>query len=286
MSDQLLDVFTIKLRINVLVQKNELLNHHLIFKLSCIKLDLILLKNQIVDKLFYMKKSIVSLSIAFIFFTMAATGLLLYIKKKAHVIEMSHTVFGLLFVLMASFHIYNNWKSIKAYGVEKQKSSLSKEVIYIFITFAVVITLSLSGVLEPIAEFGRIFVKPKKPSDSTINFVEKITNQDVEGKEVTLMIQKEEKLKGASLGVYVVDSMGLVVEKLFSPDSLQEGPAANLILTSKVVTSAPFTLRVIAKGLETADTLTTGIKSLEPGFFQSVDTKNSGFKRVYLEVGK
>ena len=244
------------------------------------------MKNQILNNLFNMKKSIVSLSIAFIFFTMATTGLLLYIKQKAHVIEMSHTVFGLLFVLMASFHVYNNWKSIKAYGVEKQKSSLSKEVIYIFLTFAVVITLSLSGVLEPIAEFGRIFAKPKKPSVPSINFVEKSTQEDVEGTMVTILIQKGEKAKEATFAVAVIDSVGLVVEKLFMPDSIQEGSSPNLILTSKIATAAPFTLRFIATGKENSDTLTANINSLAPGFFQSIDTKNSGFKRVYLEVGK
>jgi hypothetical protein len=233
-----------------------------------------------------MKKSIVSLSIAFIFFTMAVTGILLYVKQKAHVIEMSHTVFGLLFVLLASFHVYNNWKSIKSYGVQKQKSSLTKEVVYIFLTFAVVITLSLSGVLEPIAEFGRIFAKPKKPSEPSINFVEKISNQNIDGKEITLMIQKEEKSKGAKIGIDVIDTLGLVVENLYTPDSLQEGPSANLILTTKVKTSAPFTLRVIAQEKGIADTLKGAISNLDAGLIQSIDTKNSGFKRVYFEVKK
>jgi len=256
------------------------------FKSIYIKLESIFLKNQILNNLFYMKKSIVSLSIAFIFLTLATTGLLLYFKQKAHVIEMSHTVFGLLFVLMASFHLYNNWKSIKAYSVEKQKSSLSKEVIYIFLSFAVVITLSLSGVLEPIAEFGRIFAKPKKPSVPSVNFVEKSTQQDVEGTVVTMLIQKGEKSKDATLGIAVLDSLGLVVENLYTPDSLQEGSSSNLILTSKVKTAAPFTLRFIATGKENSDTLTGNITLLVPGFFQSIDTKGSGFKRIYLEVGK
>lgn len=233
-----------------------------------------------------MKKSIVSLSIAFIFFTMATTGLLLYIKQKAHVIEMSHTVFGLLFVLLASFHVYNNWKSIKAYGVEKQKSSLSKEVIYIFLTFAVVITLSLSGVLEPIAEFGRIFAKPKKPSAPSINFVEKSTTQIKTGKDITLVIQKDEKSIGAALGVDVVDSLGAVVENLYSSDSTQEGPNPNIILSGKVMTTPPFRLRIIAIGKESADTLKSDISNLDAGLFQSLDIKNSSFKRIYLDVKK
>jgi hypothetical protein len=233
-----------------------------------------------------MKKNVVSLSIAFIFLTMAVTGILLYVKQKAHVIEMSHTVFGLLFVLLASFHLYNNWKSLKAYSVQKQKSGLSKEVVYIFLTFAVVITLSLSGVLEPIAEFGKIFAKPKKQAEPSINFLEKSTNQQNDGKEITLMIQKEEKLKGAKLGIDVIDSLGLVVENLYTPDSIQEGPSANLFLTTKVKTAAPFTLRVIAQGKESTDTLKSDISNLDAGLVQSLDIKNSSFKRIYLDVKK
>jgi hypothetical protein len=187
---------------------------------------------------------------------------------------------------MASFHIYNNWKSIKAYGVEKQKRSLSKEVIYIFLSFAVVITLSLSGVLEPIAEFGRIFAKPKKPAVPSINFVEKTSHQDVEGTMITMLIQKDEKSKESTIGVDVIDSMGMVVENLFTPDSIQEGSSPNLMLTTKVATASPFTLRFIATGKEKSDTLTESINSLAPGFFQSIDTKGSGFRRVYLEVRK
>jgi cytochrome b561 len=233
-----------------------------------------------------MKKNVVSLSIAFIFLTMAVTGILLYIKQKAHVIEMSHTVFGLLFVLLASFHLYNNWKSIKSYSVQKQKSSLTKEVVYIFLTFAVVITLSLSGVLEPIAEFGKIFAKPKKQSETSIDFVEKSTIQNKTGKEMTLVIQKDEKSIGASLVVDVVDSLDVVVENLYSSDSTQEGPTPNLILSGKVLTTPPFTLRIIAIGKESADTLKSNISNLDAGLFQSIDTKNRGFKRVYLEVKK
>ena len=254
---------------------------------ECIKFGCkIIISQQINNKQSIMKKSIVSLSIAFIFLTMAVTGILLYVKQKAHVIEMSHTVFGLLFVLMASFHLYNNWKSIKSYGVQKQKSSLTKEVVYIFLTFAVVITLSLSGVLEPIAEFGRIFAKPKKPSEPSINFVEKSTIQIKTGKDITLVIQKDEKSIGAALGVDVVDSMGAVVENLYSSDSTQEGPTPNIILSGKVMTTPPFTLRIIAAGKENTDTLKSNINNLDAGLFQSIDTKNRGFKRVYLEVKK
>ena len=57
-------------------------------------------------------KNLVSLTIAIAFFLLATTGILLYVKQKAHFIEMTHTIFGLVFISYAIFHIFNNWDSI------------------------------------------------------------------------------------------------------------------------------------------------------------------------------
>jgi len=60
------------------------------------------------------KKNIISLSVAFAFLALSITGILLYVKQKAHAVEMTHTIFGLIFVSFAVFHIVNNWSSITA----------------------------------------------------------------------------------------------------------------------------------------------------------------------------
>jgi hypothetical protein len=227
------------------------------------------------------KKNIVSLSIAFIVLVISVTGILLYIKQKAHIIEMSHAIFGLLFVLLGAFHIYNNWKSLKSYSVEKQ--SISKEIIYVFLTFAVILTLSLTNVLEPIAEFGVIFAKGKKPSQG-ISFAERRTNQDKIGKSVSFIIQKNEKSMDAALAIDIVDSTNSTLEKLYGSDSVQVGPPSNLILNTKIQAAAPFTIRVVAKEKENQSVYTGVVKSLESGIYQPINTSNTLLKRVILEV--
>lgn len=54
-------------------------------------------------------KNIISLTIGFAFLSIAVTGILLYIKQKSHAAEITHTVFGLIFIGFAIFHIMNNW---------------------------------------------------------------------------------------------------------------------------------------------------------------------------------
>ena len=51
------------------------------------------------------KKNLISLSVAFAFLALSITGILLYVKQKAHAVEMTHTIFGLIFVSFAIFHI-------------------------------------------------------------------------------------------------------------------------------------------------------------------------------------
>ena len=234
-----------------------------------------------------MKKNIISLSVAFAFLTLAITGILLYIKQKSHAIEISHTIFGLLFILMAAFHIYNNWISIKSYGTQRNKSKLSKEVIYIFITFAVILTLSLTNVLEPVAEFGRIFKKGKGENEKrSITFSEKKSNQDKTGKEVVLIVQKNEKAMFASLTIDVIDVTNKVVETLYSNDSINHFPPSNLMLSTKIQTATPFTLRVSLDDKGKKEEFKGEVKSLEAGVYEPIALSNTNLERLVVEVKK
>ena len=49
------------------------------------------------------KKNLISLTIAISFLALSITGILLFIKQKAHFVEITHTVVGLLFVGFAIF---------------------------------------------------------------------------------------------------------------------------------------------------------------------------------------
>jgi hypothetical protein len=234
-----------------------------------------------------MNKKIISLSVAFAFLILSITGILLYIKQKSHAIEISHVVFGLIFIAMALFHIYNNWFSLKSYSKPRNGKKLSKEIIYVILSFAVILTLSLSSVLEPVAEFGRIFASEKGGKEKWgISFAEKKSNRDKSGKEVVLIIQKKEKAKFADIAIDIVDINNKVIESIFKKEPQGEGPPSNLILTTKIQTSTPFILRVTIDDKGKKDEYKGEIKSLEAGVFEPIDTENSKLERVIVEVKK
>ena len=107
------------------------------------------------------RKNIISLSVAFAFLSLSITGILLYIKQKAHAVEITHTVFGLIFVGFAIFHIVNNWSSITGYSKERTSGIFKKEFIIAFLVFGVVLAGTASEILEPVAEAGKIFAGKK-----------------------------------------------------------------------------------------------------------------------------
>jgi hypothetical protein len=234
-----------------------------------------------------MNKKVISLSVAFAFLTISITGVLLYLKQKSHAIEITHVVFGLLFITMAAFHIYNNWASLKNYSKPRNETKFSKEIIYIFITFAVILTLSLTSILEPIAEFGRIFAKGKGEKDKRgISFSEKKSNQDKTGKEVVLIVQKNEKGMFAGLDIDIIDANNKVVETLYKKEPENEGPPSNLILKTKIQTATPFTLRVTLDDKGKKNEYKGEVKSLKAGVYEPIELANTKLERVIVEVTK
>ena len=226
------------------------------------------------------KKNIISLSIAFAFIVLGTTGILLYIKQKPHFVEITHTIFGLIFFGFAIFHIVNNWGSLKNYSKDKTTGSFKKELIVASTIGLIVLTLALTEVLEPIAEFGRIFAPKKGPRpDAGISFLEKTTLGSTNGQAATFILQKTKENEAASLSIEVADSTGKVIETLYAADKDAKGPGANLILSTKISTATPFTLLVTATtitkteeeeeegkpGIETKTQESFKIQTLAPG---------------------
>ena len=95
------------------------------------------------------KKNLISLTIAITFLALSITGILLFIKQKAHFIEITHTVVGLLFVGFAIFHIVNNWSSITGYTKERKTGKYQKEFILAGSIFGLILIGGLTEMLEP-----------------------------------------------------------------------------------------------------------------------------------------
>jgi hypothetical protein len=90
------------------------------------------------------KKNIISLSIAFAFFVLGTTGILLFVKQKPHFVEITHTIFGLIFFSFAIFHIVNNWGSLKNYSKDKNTGAFKKELLVAGTIGIVVLVLALT----------------------------------------------------------------------------------------------------------------------------------------------
>jgi hypothetical protein len=245
------------------------------------------------------KKNIISLSIAFAFFVLGTSGILLYIKQKPHFVEMTHTIFGLIFVSFAIFHIVNNLGSLKNYSKDKTTGSFKKELLVAFSIGLIVLVLSVTEVLEPVAEFGRIFAPKRGPRpDAGISFQEKTTLDSTNGQAATFILQKTKENEAANLSVEVADSTGKVIETLYTADKDAKGPGANLILSTKISTAAPFTLVVTATtvkrseeeeeegkpGIETKTQESFKIQTLAPGaqILGLADSKL--LKRAIIEI--
>ncbi len=163
------------------------------------------------------RKNIISLSIAFAFLSLSITGILLYIKQKAHAVEITHTIFGLIFVGFAIFHILNNWSSITGYSKEKKSGKFQKEFVVAASIFGLVLIGTVTEVLEPVAEAGRIFAgkRPKKPEK--LSFEEVKTNQDLKGTSLRVLVEKNKETELPIVAIWVEDADHKFVENIFVP---------------------------------------------------------------------
>lgn len=220
------------------------------------------------------RKNFISLSLAFIFLVLSTSGVLLYIKQKAHPIEMAHTIFGLLMVGFAIFHIMNNWGSIKTYSKDRTTRSWKKELAFAGIGAAVVLTLALTEVLEPVAEFGRIFAPKRKGGGQNVMFQEKKTLETEAGRSATLILQRKESEMFTPVKVELADSTGKVVATLYedakpSEEDIEEKrPLPNAIVQTKINTAAPFRIIVSTeKGKQESvvSSATAGVYSIGKG---------------------
>jgi hypothetical protein len=169
------------------------------------------------------RKNIISLSVAFAFLSLSITGILLYVKQKAHAVEITHTIFGLIFVGFAIFHIINNWSSIVGYSKERKSGKFQKEFTIAGLVFGLILIGTVTEVLEPVAEAGRIFAK-KRDRPKNLSFEEVKTNQDVKGTALRILLEEN---KGTELPVvvaWVEDADHKFVENLFVPAKQAEMP--------------------------------------------------------------
>lgn len=231
------------------------------------------------------RKNFISLSLAFIFLFLSISGILMYLKQKAHAVEMAHTIFGLLLVGFAIFHISNNWGSLKLYSKDKVTRSWKKELMLAGVGAIGILVLAATGVLEPIAEFGRIFA-PKRQNIPTVNFQVKSTLDSTEGKSATLILQRNKDGMFTPIKVELADSTGKTVAVLYedrkpTEEEIKERkPLANAFVDTKISIAAPYRI-VVSTDKSKQETI---ISAGSSGIISLQKDGESPLERAFIEL--
>lgn len=231
------------------------------------------------------RKNFISLSLAFIFLILSTTGILMYLKQKAHPVEMAHTIFGLLLVGFAIFHITNNWGSLKLYSKDKVTRSWKKELMFAGLGAITILVLAVSGILEPVAEFGRIFA-PKRQNIPSVNFQVKSTLDSIEGKSATLFLQRSKEGMFTPIKVELADSTGKTIAVLYedrkpTEEEIKERrPMANTIVETKIGIAAPYRI-VVSTDQSKQETL---VASGTAGIIVLQKDAQSPLQRAFIEL--
>jgi Domain of unknown function (DUF4405) len=235
------------------------------------------------------KKNLISLSVAFSFLALSVTGILIYLKQSPHSVKITHTIFGLVFVGFAIFHILNNWSSIVAYSREKKGGKYQKEFWVAGAISVLLLIGSLTEILEPIAEAGRFFAE-KKPRVEKLSFDQISTNKDVKGTHLSLMIQKAKGVDFPVMAIWVEDSAHQLVENLFVPAHIAvvgESEEAKREAKGKgEFEKKPFSADVLPTFKTKTTATKTNFDKVTPmeNFILDTQTSANGAFTVYLEV--
>ena len=163
------------------------------------------------------RKNIISLSIAFAFLSLSITGILLYIKQKAHAVEITHTIFGLIFVGFAIFHILNNWGSITGYSKARGTGKYQKEFLVALGVFGVVLVGGVTEFLEPVAEAGRYLAPKRPPRPEQLQFIEVKTNETASGRDIRILIEKNTDTEIPQMAIWTENAEHAFLENIFVP---------------------------------------------------------------------
>lgn len=232
------------------------------------------------------KKNLISLSVAFAFLALSITGILLYVKQKAHAVEITHTIFGLIFVGFAIFHIINNWSSITGYSKERKSGKIQKELIISGIAFVVILVAAATEMLEPVAEAGRVFAAKRPPRPEQLTFNEVVTNKETQGTPLSILIQKNKETELPVVAVWVEDSAHNFVENLFVPAKTAAMPADEEEAREGHFDIADFKAETLSTWSGKAKTKTPNFERETPhdNFVLKTNTSAKGQFFVILEV--
>lgn len=146
------------------------------------------------------------------------------------------------------------------------------------------VTLAATEVLEPVAEFGRIFAKPAKKGPAGITFREEHTLDSAAGRAVTLLLQKDPEMMKAHLTVVVTDTSGENATSLFDSGKDGESQPAHLILQTRIAANGPFRIVVRSEYEGRIGVSETTMAALSDGATALTSGEGTALTRALLEV--
>ena len=169
-------------------------------------------------------RNLVSLSVTFGFLSIGITGILMYFGARGGITTI-HVIFGLIFVVVAIFHVVNNWNSLKLYTRDKKIGGIRKEFILVSVVLLLVLIGSavnlgpFSAVAHAGEEFGREERGEREEGHFSRNnsFENVKTNEAFNGTDLQFIIQKSNEAAAPLMAIWVSDSTGRFVENLFVP---------------------------------------------------------------------
>lgn len=171
-------------------------------------------------------RKLVGISIALTFLVLGATGIIMYIIPYNKIVSSVHTLFGMVFIGAAIFHLKNNWKVLKTYSTEnKSKSSFSlSKPFYIVAVISSLILVGQLYALPPmnlIYQWGNSFRNSQQGKSATNNEYEIIELPEAVG-EISVVIEakKGPSFKYPLFAVWLENSEGDYLQTLYVSQSI------------------------------------------------------------------
>lgn len=171
-------------------------------------------------------RKLIGISIALTFLVLGVTGIIMYIIPYSKIVSSVHTLFGIVFIGAAIFHLKNNWKVLKTYSTEnksKQSFKFSKPF-YIITAISSLILVGQLYALPPmnlIYQWGNSLRNSQQGKSATNNEYEIIDLPEAVG-ETHLVIEakKGPSFKYPLFAVWLENGEGDYLQTLYVSQSI------------------------------------------------------------------
>ena len=187
-------------------------------------------------------RTFVSLTILIAFMTILVTSILMFIQQHETSIALVHTIVGFGLLLIAFWHLKNNFSPLKKH-FKWRTGSQSGPVINLALPLAVILTLTLIilsfnqySPLLSVYEWGnslRATTKSKKAEEMTYQKVDK-TNADAQGPLLTIDLRKGPYFLWPQYAIWVETLDGEFIQPIYVTSSLAKNNFVNKVTKNKV----------------------------------------------------